>query len=296
MVTPKLKNMIDIKEFLYKVNRTSSIMAQVDWREETDWFDEKRIMYIIKGIKDDEICKMARDYIVTSWYDACGEHLLNGIEFKKLMSSSNEWKFVPVEEDEYGDYELPLIEDLIDKFMVWRKGAIRRQTKKQALDARAREIETSLLMAKNSNADIDAFICGDLFANHYYYESKRLLKENEILKKQLEVYKKSNQVLRRNLAKADIRDLVNEMIKYAEKFPPEQNERALTIKDVLNTKMVNKHIPLGVLDDNLLSRLNNLGLKPINHIDHYYESGSNHNDHSRHLNFKSETKSDKLLE
>ena len=93
-----------------------------------------------------------------------------------------------------------------------------------------------------------------------------------------------------------IRDLVTEMISYAEKFPAEQNDRALAIKDVLNTKMVNMHIPQGVLDDKLLPKLNSLGLKPINHIKNNYETGSTHNDYSTQLNLDKGTGSDKLLE
>ena len=93
-----------------------------------------------------------------------------------------------------------------------------------------------------------------------------------------------------------IRDLVSEMITYAEKFPPKQNARALTLKEVLSTKMVNMHIPLDVLNDELLARLNNLGLKPITHIEKNYEAGATHNDHSKHFNLGNEIDPNKLLE
>ena len=288
--------MIDQNDLLYKINRTPSFMAQVDWKEEPNGFDCKRMMYIIKGIKNDEVCNMVKDYIVTSWYEACNECFLCEKEDKSLFGSNGGWRFVPIEDGEVNEYQEPTIEDVIKNYMNWREKAIRRQTKKQTLDERAKDIEISLKLAKQSHEGLEPFVNDDLFANHYYNEYKRLLEENEHLRKQLEKREKENNALKHELTKVDIRDLVHEMIKYAEKFPPEQNERALAIKDVLNTKMVNKHIPLGVLDNSLLSRLNNLGLKSINHIDHYYESGSNHNDHSRHLNFNSGKNSNKLLE
>ena len=288
--------MTDIKEFVRMINIRPSYLVQVDWKEETDGFDCKRMMYIIKGIKNDEVCNMVKDYIVTSWYEACNECYLYEKDDDSLFGPNGEWRFVPVEDGGEGEYQEPTIDDVIKEYMDWREKDIRRQTKKQALDARALEIGSPLLLVNKSDDDINAFMSNDLFANYYYHECKRLLEENGHLMKQLGKCEKENKALRHKLAKADIRELVREMIKYAEKFPPEQNERALAIKDVLNTKMVNMHIPLGVLDDNLLSRLNNLGLKPISHIDHYYESGANHNDHSRHLNYNSKTNTNKQLE
>ena len=158
----------------------------VDWREETDWFDENRMMYIIKGINDDEVCNMVKDYIITSWYDACGECLLNGSESNHLMFSDDEWKFLPVEEDVDCEYELITIDELLAKYMVWRENANRRQTKKQILDTRVREIEISLMIAQNIlHGDIEPSICGDLFASHYYHETRRLQNENAKLQKQL---------------------------------------------------------------------------------------------------------------
>lgn len=58
-----------------------------------------------------------------------------------------------------------------------------------------------------------------------------------------------------------VRTLVTEIIAYAEKFPPEQNEKAEVVKEVLYAKSVNGIIPYEVLNDVLRERLNNLGRK-----------------------------------
>lgn len=153
------------------------------------------MMSIIKGVKDDEVCNMVKDYIATSWYDAYNGYPLNDVESCKLKHSTDEWKYVPIEEDEYVEYELPTIDELLDRYMGWRKGALLRQTKKQTLDARAREIETSMTLTNNIQEGFEVFIADDLFANHYYNEYKRLLEENKQLHERLEQCEKKIKLL-----------------------------------------------------------------------------------------------------
>lgn len=253
--------MTDLKEFIWRINRTPSILTQVDWVEETDGFDENRMRDIIKGIKNDEVCNMVKDYIATSWYDACNGYPLNGVESCKLMSSTDKWKYVPVEENEYAEYELPTIEDIIDRYIEWRKKTLLRQAKKQVLDARTREIETSMTLAKNAQEGFDVFIADDLFANHYYNECKQLLEENKQLHERLEQCEKKTKRLISALVDSNVHKLVENIISYAEKFPSNQNEKAATIKEVLMSKMCNGVIQKAILDDKLMKRLTNLGRK-----------------------------------
>lgn len=252
--------MTELNEFVRMINIRPSYLAQVNWEEETEGFNCKRMMYIIKGIKDDEVCNMVKDYIVTSWYEACNECYLNEKDDDSLFTSNGGWKFAP-REDKEDEYEMPTIDDVIKDYMDFREKAIRHQSRKQALNARAKEIETSLLLANKSHEDIEAFISNDLFANHYYHECKRLSKENEQLIEQLKRSEKENKNLSSRLRELDIHRLVREMISYAEKFTSKENERAAGVKETLMSKMVNGIISNTDMDDNLRNRLTNLGRK-----------------------------------
>lgn len=253
--------MTELNEFIRMINIRPSYLIQVDWKEETDGLNCKRMMYIIKGIKDDEVCNMVKDYIVTSWYEACNEFYLTENDDDSLFNSSGGWRYVPIEDAEEDEYEMPTIDDVIKDYMDFREKAIRHQSKKQALNARAKEIETSLLLANKSHGDIEAFISNDLFANHYYHECKRLSEENEQLKEQLRQSEKKNKELKYQLGKLNIHQLVEEMISYAEKFTSRQNERAAGVKETLMSKMVNGIISDMNMDADLRHRLTNLGRK-----------------------------------
>ena len=253
--------MTDINEFIRMINIRPSYLAQVNWKEETDGFNCKRMMYIIKGIKNDEVCNMVKDYITTSWYETCNECFLYEKEDESLFNSKGGWRFVPVEDGDEDEYQESTIDDVIKNYMDWREKDVRRQTKKQALDVRAREIETSLLLANKSDDDINAFISNDLFANHYYHECKRLSEENKQLKEHLKQSEKEIKNLHNKLAKLDIHRLVREMISYAEEFPSKHNERAAGVKETLMSKMVNGIISNTTMDHDLRNRLTNLGRK-----------------------------------
>lgn len=251
--------MTEINDFLWKINKTPSFLAEVDWREETNWFDEDRIMLIIKGIKDDEVCKLVRDYIAASWYDACDEAHDDEDIFNCVCP--NNWLYLPVENDVDEEYELLTIEYVMDKFMVWRKAAFRRQTKKQTLKSRAREIEISLRMIRESQEGIVPFVNDDIFANHYYNENIRLTAENEQLKKNLEESEKAIKLLQKRLSSVDVGRLLEHIISYAEKFPSTQNEKAEVIKEVLMSKLCNGIISNSIMSSDLMYRLTNLGRK-----------------------------------
>jgi len=252
--------MTELNEFIRMINIRPSYLVQVNWQEETEGFNAKRMMYIIKGIKNDEVCNMVKDYIVTSWYEACNECYLKETENDSLFASDGGWKFVPEEDGDEDEYKVPTIDRVIKDYMDFREKAIRHQSKKQALNARAKEIEVSLSLA-NSHDDINAFISNDLFANHYYHECKHLKEENDHLREQLRQRERENKNLYYRLEKLDIHRLVREMISYAEKFPSKHNERAAGVKETLMSKMVNGIISNTDMDSNLRDRLTNLGRK-----------------------------------
>lgn len=264
--------MTEIDELLWKINKTPSFLAEVDWCRETDWFDEGRMMLIIKGIKDDEVCKLVRDYIAASWYDAC-DKAHEDSNIYNCVNPFGEWLYVPVENDVDQEYELLTIEDVMNKFMVWRKDAFRRQTKKQTLEARAREIENS----QNYNG-MKTYI----FTNTFEKLNEELKTENEKLKNELQQRKKECKNLREALSisqfellekervdlekKNDmrnevIREFVQQLIIYAENFPSNQNDKAEVIKQALLVKEHNGFIPSSVLDEKWNERLMNLGRK-----------------------------------
>ena len=59
--------MTEIREFLRKINEAPSYMTRVNWKTETEGFRYRRLRAIIVGIKDVEVCQLAREYIFNAW-------------------------------------------------------------------------------------------------------------------------------------------------------------------------------------------------------------------------------------
>ena len=59
--------MTGIREFLRRINDRPSCMTRVNWKEETEGFRYRRLRAIIVGIKDVEVCQLAREYIINAW-------------------------------------------------------------------------------------------------------------------------------------------------------------------------------------------------------------------------------------
>jgi hypothetical protein len=100
------------------INIRPTYLIQVNWKEETDGFNCKRMMYIIKGIKNNEVCNMVKDYITTSWYETCNECFLYEKEDASLFNSNGGWRFVPVEDGVKDEYKVPTIDDVIKEMTV----------------------------------------------------------------------------------------------------------------------------------------------------------------------------------
>ena len=63
--------MTNLSELLRNINYNPHLLTNLDWREETDWFNKERIEQIISGIYGDEACDIVGEYIVIAWYEAC---------------------------------------------------------------------------------------------------------------------------------------------------------------------------------------------------------------------------------
>jgi len=258
--------MIDIPNFINVISRKPSSLAEVDWARETCWFDEITIRLLLMDIEDDEIFKLVAKYIVTAWYDLCNECMLgrdslNSEEASLFFdSSTGDWKFVPVEEDEDNEYILPTIEAFIEEVSKNRNNLLRRKIQKQKLDEKALEKELNQKSVDKCGC-IEAMANDNLFSSHYYNEYHRFQDENAQLKAELEKYKSDSEHAINKARIEGIRSVVEQLIIYGEKFPCNQNDKAEVIKEALLAKSFKGHIPSDALTPQWQERLMNLGRK-----------------------------------
>lgn len=111
--------------------------------------------------------------------------------------------------------------------------------------------EELMITINNRNAEIK-----ELIAENKKLESKynEIFAEWDSIKNDKE--KHTNEVKNKT-----IRDFVQQLIIYAEKFPSNQNDKAEVIKQALLVKEHNGFIPSSVLDEKWNNRLMNLGRK-----------------------------------
>jgi hypothetical protein len=204
-------------------------------------------------------------YIITSWYDTC-ELILDGkddfdeLVYKRFWDTNGEWKYVPIEDDEDNEYELPSIEDTIRKILKTRNNAFKRKALKQKMDAKALEKELNRKSVDKCGC-IEAMANDNLFSSHYYNEYHRFQDENAQLKAELEKYKSDSEHAIKKARIEGIRSVVEQLIIYGEKFPCNQNDKAEVIKEALLAKSFNGHIPSDALTPQWQERLMNLGRK-----------------------------------
>ena len=257
--------MTGIRDFIDKIITNPAFLIDVNWLEETNCFDDYRIKDIIMNIADEHICGMVIRYIITSWYDTC-ELILDGkddfdeLVYKRFWDTNGEWKYVPIEDDEDYEYELPSIEDSVRKILKARNNAFKRKAQKQKMDAKAREKELNQ-KSVNKCGCIEAMANDNLFSNHYYNEYNRFQDENAQLKAELEKYKSDSEHAINKARIEGIRSVVEQLIIYGEKFPCNQNDKAEVIKEALLAKSFNGHIPSDALSHQWKERLMNLGRK-----------------------------------
>lgn len=108
--------MTEINDFLQKVNTTPSFLAEVDWCEETDWFDKERIKQIIMGVERDDVCEAVEEYIILNWYTTELEEDKGSDNYLKLCDLNDcnyyQLRFKPEEPNSWHNY-LPIIDNYI---------------------------------------------------------------------------------------------------------------------------------------------------------------------------------------
>lgn len=95
-------------------------------------------------------------------------------------------------------------------------------------------------------------------------ENEKLKAENERMLKEWETFRDDKEKVIKEAQTDAIRELVEQIIAYAEDFPSNQNDKAEVIKEVLMGKLVNAHIPPQAMTEDLHTRLFNLGRKEAN--------------------------------
>lgn len=91
----------------------------------------------------------------------------------------------------------------------------------------------------------------------------RLKEENERLKQELEKYENDSEHAINKARIEGIRSVVEQLIIYGEKFPCNQNDKAVIIREALLMKSFDGHIPSDALTPEWKARLKNLGRKEI---------------------------------
>lgn len=221
--------MTEIREFLRKINNTPSYMTKVNWKTETEGFRYRRLRAIIVGIKEVEVCQLAREYIINAWCYTMAE---------------------PSDE----------IVRRLDQCFEERKAKVLKRLHKQELDNKARSLDKTMLYDDADRAN-EPFVCDNLFSQHYYQEYHRLQNENAQLKAELEKYKSDSEHAINKARIEGIRSMVEQLIIYGEKFPCNQNDKAEVIKEALLAKSFKGHIPSDALSPQWQERLMNLGRK-----------------------------------
>lgn len=204
-------------------------MTKVNWKTETEGFRYRRLRAIIVGIKDVEVCQLAREYIINAWCYAM---------------------FEPSDE----------IAKRLDQCFEERNAKALKKNHKQELDNKARSLDKTTLYEDADRVN-EPFVCNNLFSQHYYQEYHRLQNENAQLKAELEKYESNARHIIYKAKIEGIRSVVEQLIIYGEKFPCNLNDKAEVIKEALLAKSFNGHIPSDALSPEWKERLMNLGRK-----------------------------------
>lgn len=224
--------MVDINEFVKRINTNPSCLVEVNWWKQTEGFYDERIREIILGIEDDKVCALVKEYILDGWY---------ALE----DSGSDDMEYI------------------LGKCMEARKVMLQRKRRKRTLDEKARSLGNMNAAYADADRANAPYVCDNLFSSHYYQEYHRLQKENEWLRKELAKDESETQNSITQARIDGIRSVVKQLIVYGENFPSNQNDKAEVIKEALLAKSFNGHIPSEALTPEWKARLNHLGRKEM---------------------------------
>lgn len=267
--------MTEIKELLANINMSPACLTQIDWVIETEEFAKYRIIEIMRGIIDVELRKLAGEYIADSWYDTC--ECCTGIyELEDYVGHDDyEYRFEPKRKQYSNRINCISIEDFIQEQLDFCKRDEERKQKLQQLQLKFDRDIASLATCPEVNKELIEGISR--------YAAETVLEKYEELDLE-ECAKQCPKIeeVKRQASTEAIRELVEQIVIYAEDRKPLATRQV--IQTLLLAKSFNHHIPDECLNSELHTRISNLGKEevPIK-AEHYYASGSTHQDHSHHL-------------
>lgn len=260
--------MTDLTELLTDINHNLYRLTDLDWCEETDWFNKDRIKQILMGIENDKVFNIVGEYIAIAWYEACDG---GGYTNEKLMEPTwdgyEDLRFCQTEDKAQAPGS---IESYISKIKVQRGRSLIRKEKKERLRSRVMQMEFDY--TPSSNEEAEAYIkqlpyemCEALMITIKNRNTEITQLRTELDKLTNEYANKVNEWETYKTTKEDIikqagidanRKLIEQLIIYAE---GEQKNVAREIKIALTTKMANGYIAGDTLTEEWKKRLENLG-------------------------------------
>lgn len=260
--------MTDLTELLTDINHNLYRLTDLDWCEETDWFNKDRIKQILMGIENDKVFNIVGEYIAIAWYEACDG---GGYTNKKLMEPTwegyEDLRFCQTEDKAQAPGS---IESYISKIKAQRGRSLIRKEKKERLRSRVMQMEFDY--TPSSNEEAEAYIkqlpyemCEALMITiknrnteitQLRTELDKLTNEYANKVNEWETYKTTKEDIIKQASVDANRKLIEQLIIYAE---GEQKNVAREIKIALTTKMANGYIAGDTLSEEWKQRLENLG-------------------------------------
>ena len=278
--------MTEIKDLLVRINTCPESMGQIDWQEETCWFDKERMKQIIMGIINDKVCNYAGEMIIESWYYTCN-NICDIRLMEKDWDGDLSWRFFTAQDTPFSDGS---IDCFIRDVGLLRKDSIMR---KNRLKVVAEEVKKLQPPKPKIHFDEDGmpFEVGETFDDYVdslETENTRLTTELDTCLKKITSLKNDYIELQEKYTKATseweektkvlsedvektleqakveaVRELVKQIVIYAEGFPANENAKADTIKGMLLAKAFYEHIPNKAFDEDLRKRIDALGRKEM---------------------------------
>lgn len=281
--------MTNIFDLFKQIDVAPERAIEIDWREETDWFDLDRMRKIIFATQNIEKALSIKEAIAGAWYAEINRHDWEGDIYSvpysltdagKYFKLPTRPKFDPLPE-EYSHQPIgQTIESVLDNYI----SALQRTlcVKKIIKQRQGKQLLVKYKAMKN--ADIQ--------------EQKVIQEENKRLQERLEKQQEINRTLedrcdaltaeikkykllqeekpkekifreagpqknadRESADVINIRKFLESIIEYAENFPSNQNDKADVIKGMLMAKGFNGQIPNEALTSEMRARIANLGRK-----------------------------------
>lgn len=291
-----------------KIETNPEVIAEIDWRKETNGFEETMLDELVMSIDDDELNELVRESIANQWYLATNN--------ASWPIADCDFDLTKMYDEGYGrlnrGYRYNIDEDNVDYHNTIEEhlgASNEKRIKKRKLEKTNNLLQKKALeLARKKKSVIQPTepqqVCGEDKAIKEKVEAltHELRKKQEAidsLKQQLEELRKchndlkkqynslqnktvpesgnqrltdcENEEIIKQARKDGMRELVEQLIVYAEN---ENQEAAREIKFALMAKMVNCIITPETLTPELKERLDNLGRKKENNMIFYNSVGA----------------------